>query len=364
MDNSIQLALTRFKGRNKDSISRHLISDRRTVKEALEMINALPLTGMTLFAIDSDGKLAGTVTDGDVRRAIIAGALPDDRVSTVMYRHFSALLPGDDIFETAERVAKRGVELLPALDPEGFMTDLIDLKGTKCFLPLDAVMMAGGKGERLRPLTAETPKPLLKVGGKCIIDYNIDELHNCGVENIYVTVNYLKEQLIEHFSAPSPHKAPVCVAEPKRMGTIGSLSLVNGLCHDNVLLMNSDILTDMSFKEMYLHHIRTGADLTIAAIPYTVSIPFAIMKTKGNRVMGLSEKPTFNHFANAGVYILKRDLISRIRPDKYLDAPDFISALIRDNGYVTYFPINGTWIDIGSPDDFRYANELMSRPWK
>jgi len=360
---NIEIALSHIKN-DSAGIAPHFICQNKTLKDALVAINSLPMSKMTLFAIDENGKPAGTITDGDARRAIISGASPSDPVSSVMYRNFSALHPGDNAFELTESVKKRGVALLPEIDEEGFISDIINLAELKCFLPLDAVMMAGGKGERLRPLTIDTPKPLLKIGGKCIIDYNVEELHNCGINNIFVTVNYLKNQIIGHFCHSYSHNPPVCVAEPKRMGTVGSLSLVEGLSHDNLILMNSDILTNLSFKDMYTHHIKTGSDVTIAAIPYTVSVPYAIMETDGCHVVALSEKPTYNHFANAGVYILKRELIQRIAPDEYLDAPDFIAQLIDDNKTVTYFPIYGTWIDIGSPDDFRYADELMSRPGK
>lgn len=254
-----------------------------------------------------------------------------------------------------------GIELLPEVDADGVLTNIIDLKKRINALPIDAVLMAGGRGERLRPLTLDTPKPLLEVGGKPIIDYNIDELIRNGVTNIFVTVNYLHEQIEQHFTTPRDGVQIKCVVEPQRMGTIGSLSLCNGLTADNILVMNSDLLTTLNFEQMYAKHIESGADITMAVIPYSVNIPFAIINTDKDKVSGMTEKPTYNYLANAGIYILKRELLASLPSNQYVDAPDFVTDVIRDGGTVAYYQIDGTWIDIGSPDDYRYANELMKR---
>lgn len=339
----------------------HTISTEASVREALAALNALSGDTMTLFALDGSGRVCGSVTDGDIRRALIGGRSLSDRVSDVMHRDFKALRPGDDPFAALPALRGRGITLVPELDAEGRITGLLDLRHRRNRLPLDAVLMAGGRGERLRPLTLETPKPLLPVGGKPIIDYNVEELAACGVTDIYVTVNYLRGQLEEHFRSPVGGVSVRCVAEPARLGTLGSLALIDSLRHDDVLVMNSDLLTTLDFERMYARHRASGAALTVAAVPYNVSVPYAIMHTDGDRVTGLAEKPTFNYFANAGVYIMRRECVARIEPGEAVDAPDFIEALISDGLKVGYFPIEGTWIDIGSPDDYRYANELMSR---
>lgn len=341
-------------------LRRHAICRDANVREALNAINALSGESMTLFVINDDGKLVGTVTDGDIRRALIAGAELSDAVESVMHRSFRYLRPGEDCWLTIAECRKRHIALLPVVD-DGHITDILDLRTMKTRLPIDAVLMAGGKGERLRPLTLHTPKPLLHVGDKAIIDYNVDELERCGVDRIFVTVNYLAKMIEDHFSNRHGRAEITCIREPKRLGTMGSLALVEGLESDNVLVMNSDLLTTLDFEKLYLHHKKSGADLTMAAVPYTVSVPFAIMQMEGNLVKGLEEKPTYNYFANGGVYLMRSCLLSRIVRGEYLDAPDFISTLIADGGTVGCYPIEGTWIDIGSPDDYRYANELMKR---
>lgn len=273
-----------------------------------------------------------------------------------MRREFMAVRHGDDAGEVVAEARKKRIDLIPLLDVDGYITKIYDLRILKSVLPIDAVLMAGGKGERLRPLTLATPKPLLKVGGKAIIDYNVERLKECGVENIFVTVNYLHEQIEEHFRGD---KAVTCILEPCRLGTLGSLSLIDDLRHDNILLMNSDLLTTIDFEAMFRHHLDAEADMTVATIPYTVSVPFAILETEGDKVKALVEKPTYNYLANAGVYILKRSLVCRIPRGEYLDTPDFMERVMKEGGKVAHFPVNGTWIDIGSPDDFRFANEVV-----
>lgn len=350
----------RIAGAAADTLRRHAIACGSSVRDALTAINRLSGESMTLFVIRDDGRLAGTVTDGDIRRGLIAGADLHDPVDSVMHTSFLYVNPGEDWCLTIAEGRKRHIALLPVIE-DGRIIDILDLNTLKTRLPIDAVLMAGGKGERLRPLTNDVPKPLLPVGGKPIIDYNVDELEKCGVDHIYVTVNYLAHQIEEHFAIRKGRAEVTCVREPMRLGTIGSLALVEGLSCDNVLVMNSDLLTTLDFEKLYLNHVKSNADLTMAAVPYTVSVPFAIMQMAGKRVKGLEEKPTYNYFANAGVYLLKRSLLPRIEKDRKLDAPDFISSLIADGGEVGCYPIEGTWIDIGSPDDYRYANELMKR---
>ena len=346
----------------RQDISRHLIFDNATLKDALVALNNLSGGIMTLFVIDKEQRMVGTLTDGDLRRGLISGKTLTDTIASVMKRDFCFLRRSADNYRYLRELKQSHIHLIPLLDDDNRILDAIDLCSTVSMLPIDAVLMAGGKGERLRPLTLDTPKPLLQIGGKAIIDYNIDALIRNGVDNIFVTVNYLHEKIEEHFQAARQGTTVKCVLEPKRLGTIGSVALIDDLKHDHVLVMNSDLLTTLSFEEMFAHHIDHQADLTMAVIPYTVSIPFAILSHEGDSVKGLIEKPTHNYLANAGIYIIRRQMLSRIKSGDYLDAPDFIEQLIADGHKVCHYRINGTWIDIGSPDDFRYAQELMSRP--
>lgn len=341
-------------------ISRHSILQDSTVKDALSALNNLSGERMTLFVVDNSGKLKGTVTDGDIRRALLSGSSLDSPVTAVMNRNFIAARGKEELRDKISVARVKRLDLLPVVT-EGRLSAIIDLTFVKTYLPIDAVLMAGGRGERLRPLTDTLPKPLLPVGDKPIIDHNVDILEAHGIENIYVTVNYLADLIKSHFSLREGSSAVKCVEEPKRLGTMGSLSLVEGLSHDNVLLMNSDLLAEIDFEGLYRHHLEKNADVTVAAVPYVVSVPYAIMNLEGDYMKGIEEKPTFNYLANAGVYLLRRDILARLKKGEYMDTPDFISMLIAEGGRVACYPIEGTWIDIGSPKDYRYANEIMSR---
>ena len=349
-----------MKNNQEQIIQRYFISPDATVREAMKRINDLSGESMTLFAVDNEGNVAGSITDGDIRRALINGGELTDKVITVINRDFLYVSPGDDYSLKMAQGRKKHIELLPVIE-DGKLKDFIDLRVMHAILPVEAVLMAGGRGDRLRPLTENMPKPLLPVAGKPIIEYNVEELEACGINKIHVTVNYLGDMLKKHFKE-TPHRAMInCVTEPKRLGTFGSLAYISGIESEDIIVMNSDLLTSLDFEAMYLHHQKNEADFTIAAVPYSVSVPFAIMRMKGRKVMSLEEKPTYNYFANGGVYIMKTRLLDRIIKGEYLDAPDFITSLINDGKNVGSFHIEGTWIDIGSPDDYRLANELASR---
>lgn len=342
-------------------MARHIVKGNFSIRETLVALNNLSGDSMTVFAVDEHGRLIGSVTDGDIRRAIIAGHTPDDDTASIAFRKYTALSADASPkgrYEVVAKARERHLNLLPIID-DGMLVDILDLRKIKAAIPVDAVLMAGGRGERLRPLTLKTPKPLLEVGGKPIIDYNVESLLRHGVRKVYVTVNYLKEQIIEHFADPRWEGRVVCIEEPYRLGTMGSVALIDDFISDHVIVMNSDLLTNIDFERLWRHHIDSDASLTMSTIPYTVSVPFAILRTDGDRVTGLEEKPTYNHFANAGVYMIERRAVCSIKKGEYLDAPDFVEKLIDSGQKVSHFAIEGTWIDIGSPDDFRYANEIM-----
>lgn len=341
-------------------MTNNILTQTTTLRQALVSLNALSGHGvMTLLVVDDEGRLAGTLTDGDVRRALLGGAALESSVVHAMCAHCTALTrPLNPEEVRAARL--RGIKLIPIVDGEHRVVGALNLSRQINCLPIRAVLMAGGRGERLRPLTDSTPKPLLKVGPKPIIDYNIEALRRCGVGDITVTTRYLAEQLEAHFEGSEVK----CVREDQPLGTIGSLGLIPSSPLPT-LLMNSDLLTNVSFEEMYLHHVGGHYDITIATVPHTVSIPFAILTTDGDRVTALEEKPTYTHYANAGIYLIESRMLAGLKPER-LDAPDFIEAAIANGARVGHFPISGVWLDIGSPADFKQASEIMkiSTPWQ
>lgn len=340
-------------------INEFIIDGRSSVLEALRRLNKLSGGAMTLFVCDGDGRLSGSLTDGDIRRSLIGGHQLTDDVSTIMHSPCVAF-HGDEVqVSDVKRLREKRITLVPHVDADGRIVNIYDFSHLHSLLPIDAVLMAGGKGERLRPLTLDTPKPLLKIGDKCIIDYNIEALARNGIRNISVTTNYLAEKLEAHFAEPVAGVKVNCVKEPYRMGTIGSLALVKEFHNDTILLMNSDLLTSICFEDFYLAHIEENTDMTVASVPYMVSVPYGIFVLDGNRILDVEEKPTYNYFANAGIYLIKRSWLDIIPRGEYFDATHFMDAMIRKGGKVTHFPIEGTWIDIGSPNDYKHAQDLM-----
>lgn len=344
-------------------LDHHSIPATATILDALRSLNTLPSGApMTLIVLDAERRVAGTVTDGDLRRGLLRGLQLDSPVAETMHREFGHVTEGQaDAVERIRDLRTRGIRLIPVTDACGHLTELIDTAVTPNRLPIGAILMAGGKGERLRPLTLNTPKPLLRVGDRPIIEYNIRALASMGVKDIAVTTNYLAEQIEEYFRTTRPSVRTVRETFP--MGTLGSATLCGMPGEGDTLVMNADLLTDLPLEELYLHHRARRADITIAAIPYNVSVPYAILSTDPDShvVKGLEEKPSYSYFANAGIYLISNRLLSRLAPGERTDAPDFIEQAIADGASVTFFPISGTWIDIGSPTDYRRACEMMEK---
>lgn len=339
---------------------KYIIHQDQSLLEALTQINAIQQGPLVLFVVDDEDRMVGTLTDGDARRALIAGAGVLEMAGSVMHSGFNFIREGEgDIVMQLHRQRELKMKLVPVLDDENRISDIINLEEFITKLPVDAVLMAGGKGERLRPLTEKTPKPLLKVGDKAIIDYNVDRLISFGVQHISVTVNYLKEQLEEHFAQPHRGVKVQTVREPKFLGTIGSIKFVKEFYNDTVLVMNSDVFTNINLEDFYLHFIENDAVMSAAAIPYTVSVPYGIFDLEGREINGLIEKPTYNYYANAGIYLIRRDALDEIPEDVFFHSTDLIEKLISEGKKVIRFPLNGTWIDIGNPQEYQKANELV-----
>ena len=338
----------------------HLIKKDITLLDALARINVLAPEPLVLFVLDEDERMVGTLTDGDSRRALISGASVSDKVDKVMHRNFNYMRAGDskNVIEI-RRQKELQMKLVPILDVDRHIVDIINLDKFKTRLPVDAVLMAGGKGERLRPLTEKIPKPLLPVGDKAIIDHNVDRLITYGIDHINVTVNYLKEQIEEHYSSPRNGVQVQTVREPKYLGTIGSIRFVSKFYNDTILLMNSDLLTNIDYEDFYLHFREHDAEMSVAAIPYNISIPYGILDLEGRNIHGLLEKPKYTYYANAGIYLIKRSALDEIPEETFYNATDFVEKLIAEGKNVIRYPLNGTWIDIGNPQEYQKAKDLV-----
>jgi dTDP-glucose pyrophosphorylase len=338
---------------------KYIIPDTSSIKDALIALNDLPNDVLTLFVLDKNDCMVGTLTDGDIRRKLIIGVTLDENVTVAMHRNFHSIENCKANVQEISKLKEKNIVLLPCLDGDRKIVRIYNLKKQYSVLPIDAVLMAGGKGERLRPLTEKVPKPLLKVGEKSIIDYNIDRLISYGVENIFVTVNYLKEQIEDHFKDERDGVQVKCVREPKFLGTIGSIKFVDSFKNDTVLVMNSDLFTNINYEDFYLHFMENEADMSVGAVPYSVNVPYGIFELDGRYIQGVREKPTYNYYANAGIYLIKRQLLELIPTDTFYNATDFIEALVSSGHKVIRFPLTGYWIDIGKHEDYRKAQELV-----
>jgi NDP-sugar pyrophosphorylase family protein len=216
--------------------------------------------------------------------------------------------------------------------------------------------MAGGRGERLKPLTDTVPKPLLMVGDKPIIQHNIDRLISFGVDDFWISLRYLGRQ-IEDFIRDGSHLGVRIkyVTEDMALGTIGSVSLIPVFEHEYVLITNSDILTNLDYEKFFLDFIESKADFAVATIPYNVNVPYAVLETNDNLIQSFREKPTYTYFANAGIYLIKRELCCKIPKDEFYNATDLLEYLITNNYKVISFPLRGYWLDIGKHDDYLKA---------
>lgn len=340
--------------------TKFLIYKDKTLLEALSQINNIGSGPLVLFVVDNEQRMVGTLTDGDSRRALIAGASVNDKAEKIMHRNFNYMHVKDstNVLEI-RRQKELHMKLVPILDDEKHIVDIINLDKFKTRLPVDAVLMAGGKGERLRPLTEKTPKPLLPVGDKAIIDHNVDRLITYGIQHINVTVNYLKEQIEEHYQEPRNGVQVQTVREPQYLGTIGSIRFVKQFYNETILLMNSDLFTNIDYEDFFLHFQEHNAEMSVAAVPYNVSIPYGILDLEGRNIHGLLEKPKYNYYANAGIYLIKRHALEEIPDGEFFNATDLIEKLISENKKVIRYPLNGTWIDIGNPQEYQKAQDLV-----
>lgn len=343
--------------------TQHIIRQTSSLLDAIRMLNNLPADlPLTLFAVEPDsGRMVGTVTDGDIRRAISGGCGLECSVREAMNSGFTFIREGDFSVDTLRHIKAHQFKLVPVLDTAERIVRILSFAEDRSYLPIDAVLMAGGKGERLRPLTLTTPKPLLPVDNKPIIDYNIDNLVRHGVEHINVTVNYLGEQLEAHFAAPvGPDSIQVrCVREPQYLGTMGSIKFVPDWHNDTILVMNSDLFTNIDLEDFYLHFKKHGADMSVAAVPYNVSVPYGIFDIENTReITGIREKPNYHYYANAGIYLLRRAVLDHIPDGLFYNATDLMETLISRSMRVIRFPLSGYWIDIGKPEDFRKVQDL------
>ncbi len=335
-------------------VNAHSIHINSSIHQAMQQLEVLSPV-LILFAVDDDNKLKGVLTDGDIRRFLTKGGNMQHDISTAINGHFLALIEDQYSIQDILSIKEKQIDFVPVINAQNQLVDILNLKTHKSRLPLQAVIMAGGKGERLMPLTENMPKPLLKVGNKAIIQYNVDLLNQYGIKKIVITINYLGSLIRQYFDTTNQNDEVFMVEEPAPLGTIGSLALAKKHITKDVLLMNSDLLTNIDLEAFYTHFIEQGADIAVACIPYNVEIPYGVMETENHQIKTVKEKPTYTFYSNAGIYLIKHDLLNAIRENERLDATTFIENCIADGKKVVSYPLLSYWLDIGKHEDFQKA---------
>lgn len=333
----------------------HLLYSGSTIKQALIQLDILAKDAI-LFIVNQEEKLIGSLTDGDVRRGLIKGISIDDTLNSIIQGNPKFIRKGDCDIDKVIEYREGNFRILPVIDKDDKVVNVINFRKIRSYLPLDAVIMAGGRGQRLQPLTDATPKPLLKVGGKAIMEYNVDRLTLYGIDDFWISVKYLGEQIESHFGNGNQHNIHIdYVWEDQPLGTIGAVSKITNFSHDNILVMNSDILTNLDYEHFYLDFINQNADFSVVTIPYNVSIPYAVLETMNSQIKSFKEKPTYTYYSNGGIYLMKKSVLNFLPKDVHFNATDLMEKLIEENKKVVSYPLLGYWLDIGKHEDFEKA---------
>lgn len=336
----------------------HIIYERETVRDALIKLNDLRSDAI-LFVCDHENKLLGSLTDGDLRRGFIRGMGFNDPLMD--YVQPEPLFIYEDELHLADTntLKARHFLIVPIVNRKEEIINILNLRVNYSLIPADVIIMAGGRGQRLMPLTTRTPKPMLHVGEKPIIEHNIDRLIKFGIRNIHISVNYLADQIKSYFGDGSKKNVSIhYICEEKPLGTFGSIKLAESLEHNYFLVMNSDILTNIDFAHFFQTFIRSGADMAIATTSYHVEVPYGVVEVdNANFVSSLKEKPRYTYYSNAGIYIAKKELLTMVPDDQFYNVTDLIEVLINNGRKLISYPILGYWLDIGKHEDYKKAQE-------
>jgi dTDP-glucose pyrophosphorylase len=343
------------------------ITADKSVRQAMESIGR-NRKGIVLI-VDEGRRLIGTITDGDVRRAILDGKDLDTTVSELLKRKSNTPYPeavtapvGTQHAALIRLMQERFVRQVPLLDPDGRVTGLVTLDEVvpSQILPLRAVIMAGGFGTRLHPLTEDLPKPMLPVGGRPLMEVIINQLHQAGIRKISVATHYMSEKILNYFGDGSKYGVELnYVKEDSPLGTAGAIGLMEAT-QERQLIINGDILTCINFRALLAYHEEHEADLTVAVRKYDMNMPFGVIESDGVFVRGLVEKPVYSLFVNAGIYLMEPRVRNYIPKNQCFDMTELINCLLGAGRPVVSFPILEYWLDIGNHHDYEQSKKDFS----
>lgn len=317
-----------------------------------------------VLVTDPSQRLLGTITDGDIRRWVLAGRDLEAPLGDLLEAKAGSLYPQPVTAEASlgrEEILglmrRHTIHQVPLLHADGRVAGLACIEDliADSTLPMEAVIMAGGFGSRLRPLTDHVPKPMLPVGDRPLMELTVRQLQQAGVRRVNVTTHYLPEAITRHFGDGSQFGVEFnYVNEDSPLGTAGALGLL-GDPSERLLVLNGDILTDVDFRALFKYHVEQAAALTVGVRAYDLRVPYGVVHLDGSRVQRIVEKPSFSLFVNAGIYLLEPAVVKRIPRDRRCDMTDLIQTLIDEGARVVSFPILEYWLDIGKPVDYEQA---------
>src|SRR5215469_3989460 len=346
------------------TIESYLVRPDTTMREAITCIDRNG-KGIVLV-VDGKHRLLGTVSDGDIRRAILKGINLDLPVQNILEArketggHAPVIASlGTSDADLLHLMNKMEVRQIPVLDEDGRVKDIAFLSDLvrEYELPLTAVVMAGGFGTRLRPLTEDTPKPMLLVGDRPMLERTIEQLKKAGIRRVDLTTHYKPEAISKHFGNGDEFGVTInYVHEDRPLGTAGALGLL-GDSQEPILVINGDVLTHVDFRAMLKYHRKHTASLTVGVCRYELQVPYGVIECCGSDILRVSEKPMMPFLVNAGIYLLEPNVREYIPPGKKFDMTDLIQSLIQANRKVISFPIVEYWLDVGRPGDYARAQE-------
>jgi len=338
-----------------NTYKKHLLQSGSKIRVALERLDFLAKDAI-VFIVDEENHLVGSLTDGDVRRGLLKGYTIDNLVNEIIQCNPKFIRKGERNINKVIEYREHNYRIIPVLDEEDKIVNVINFRELKSYLPVDAVVMAGGRGERLRPLTDNIPKPLLKVGDKPILEHNIDRLRLFGIDDFWITVKYLGKQIEQYFGNGHEKSVEIqYVYENEPLGTIGAVSVINNFRHDYILVTNSDVLTNIDYEHFFIDFLTNDADFSVVTIPYSIDIPYAVLETNNGDVLNFREKPTYTYYSNGGIYLMKREVLKNLPIGKHFDATDLMDTLIKIKNKVIAYPLAGYWLDIGKHEDYKKA---------
>lgn len=353
---------------NENKLQTLFISAAESIRDAMQCIDQGGI-GIALV-VDSDQKLIGTITDGDIRRAVLAALDLDMPVSLLLAKKISTQYPkpitafvGEKKDKLISLLHKHVLRQIPIVDNAGKVVDLVELDDLipTQDLPLQAVIMAGGFGTRLRPLTEDLPKPMLPVGGKPLMEFLIEQLRQVGIRRVNVMTHYKPEKIFNHFGDGSSFGIELnYVNEGKPLGTGGALGLIDAPT-EPLLVINGDVLTKVDFRAMLAYHKEHRAVMTVAVKQYDIKVPYGVIECEGSRVRSLKEKPQMHFLVNAGVYLLEPEAFQIIPNGEHFHMTDLIQWLLDADYIVASFPIIEYWLDIGQLADYEQAQNDMQQ---